>query len=95
MVTRGRDDARREDAIDVEIEQLAFEGVAVREPARVEAAFVRELEHLLATRGLPSARAERSSVLELDAGALSRSDFETPERLGRAVAQRVYEELRR
>lgn len=80
--------------IEVEVERLEFDGIVVREPARVEAAFVDELEQLLQSQGLPERSAERLSGMELDGGALSRADFETPERLGRAVAHRVYRGLR-
>ncbi len=79
--------------IELQIECLEFEGVDVREPARAEAAFRHELLRLVTERERSEAGPSPRATREIDAGTLSRSDLDTPERLGRVVARRVYAEL--
>jgi hypothetical protein len=80
--------------IEVQVESLEFDGVDVREPARVQAAFVAELTRLLVEQGVPerlaSGSSDRRPDAELDGGSLHERDLRDPESLGRAVARNVY-----
>ena len=81
--------------IAVSVEALELEGLDVREPARVRAAFQSELGRLIIAGGIPTRLAERPDGASLEGGTLTTHDVAHPERLGRAVAQLVYEELTR
>lgn len=82
-----------DERVEVQVESLELEGVAVREPEWVRAAFEGELSRLLTEEGLPEHALGRSARDAVDGGSLSTADFSSPESLGKAVARRVYAEL--
>ncbi len=81
--------------VQVRVESLEFEGLDVREPARVQSAFQAELTRLLVEQGVPESLAGRAGDAELDGGTLGERDLSSPESLGRAVARQVYGGLTR
>lgn len=87
--------AEHGERIEVRVESLDFEGVAVRDPARVQAAFTIELTRLLQERGLPERRGGLSAGADVDGGTLASGELDDPDRLGRSLAHRVYGGLSR
>lgn len=76
--------------VTVQVEALEFDGVEVREPARVQAAFQAELARLLTEQGVPEGLDQGQAGTTLDGGALETADLARPETLGEAVARLVY-----
>jgi hypothetical protein len=81
--------------LSVQVDTLEFDGIDVKEPARVQWAFQGELTRLLTERGLPERVAPSPGGVSLEGGSLTAPDLSSPERLGAAVAQLVYAELSR
>jgi hypothetical protein len=83
------------ESIELHVERLEFEGLSVPELPRVQRAFERELQRLLAEHGLPARGAERADGERREATVLAASDLAHPERLGSSIARHVYAELGR
>lgn len=72
------------------IEDLVLEGFSPAEGARIGAAVERELERLIAERGLPEGMSG-AAIPRIDGGSFRVSAGSRPESAGREIAARLYD----
>jgi hypothetical protein len=79
-------------AIEIEIQALILDGVAVESPQQLQAALSKQLGRLL-TDQVPAGLASGGSIARLDGGAFSLAPGQTPEGTGTSIAQAVFHSL--
>ncbi|MCC6444418.1 MAG: hypothetical protein IT210_13315 [Armatimonadetes bacterium] len=76
--------------VEIHIEELVLHGFRPGDRHRISESIARELERLLAERGVPPSLAQSADIPHLDAGTVAADAGSPPEAVGYRVAATLY-----